>query len=260
MNQKIDGEKIRNTLLEVIVEYSKKGPGYFQVKPILHETVTRLGLRRSEDGELAIITLWHDLYRSGHISWGLNIDNPDLPSVHLTERGRKALEHFSRDPVNPSGYLTYLKSTKGLNPIAESYITESLQTYNANCFKATAVMVGGAAESIVLAIRDSLVNRLNSLGKQVPADLLDWKIKRVIDSISNIIDNQIRNIPEPLKSTYESYWQAFVQQIRATRNDVGHPHSIDPITPENVHAALLIFPELAKLGTELQKWITSSLT
>ncbi len=37
------------------------------------------------------------------------------------------------------------------------------------------------------------------------------------------------------------------EQIRKVRNDAGHPEGIDPVTPEVVHAALLIFPELAKL-------------
>jgi hypothetical protein len=39
------------------------------------------------------------------------------------------------------------------------------------------------------------------------------------------------------------------------RNDTGHPESIDPVTPESVHAALLIFPELAKLVANLETWV-----
>jgi hypothetical protein len=55
-------------------------------------------------------------------------------------------------------------------------------------------------------------------------------------------------------------WPAFTQQIRTARNEAGHPTSVDPITPETVHALLLIFPELAKLGSELKSWVSQHYT
>ena len=47
-------------------------------------------------------------------------------------------------------------------------MSEALTTYDANCIKATAVMVGAAAESLVLEVRDTLVE---SLGGDVPQNL-----------------------------------------------------------------------------------------
>jgi hypothetical protein len=35
---------------------------------------------------------------------------------------------------------------------------------------------------------------------------------------------------------------------------VGHPVSVDPVTPDTVHASLLIFPELATLAEALFQW------
>lgn len=61
-----------------------------------------------------------------------------------------------------------------------------------------------------------------------------------------------------LADMFESFWSAFTQQIRLARNEVGHPKRIDSITPETVHASLLIFPELAKLCSELRSWISKS--
>ena len=49
-----------------------------------------------------------------------------------------------------------------------------------------------------------------------------------------------------------------LEQIRMARNEAGHPKSIDAVTPETVHASLLIFPELAKLCHELRSWISKS--
>jgi hypothetical protein len=43
------------------------------------------------------------------------------------------------------------------------------------------------------------------------------------------------------------------------RNNASHSESIDPVTPEAVHAALLIFPELAKLVPDLETWVNKFL-
>jgi hypothetical protein len=60
---------------------------------------------------------------------------------------------------------------------------------------------------------------------------------------------------KPLAESFSAYWPAFAEQIRGARNDAGHPASVDPVTPETVHAALLIFPELARLAKALEAWI-----
>lgn len=36
----------------------------------------------------------------------------------------------------------------------------------------------------------------------------------------------------------------------------GHPTSIEPVTPDTVHASLLVFPELAALATSLRDWVS----
>jgi hypothetical protein len=48
-------------------------------------------------------------------------------------------------------------------------------------------------------------------------------------------------------------------EIRTTRNEAGHPTSIDPVTPESVHASLLLFPVLASLAGEFLKWVVDDL-
>jgi hypothetical protein len=39
-----------------------------------------------------------------------------------------------------------------------------------------------------------------------------------------------------------------------TRNDAGHPKSVQPVAEEAVHASLLIFPLFAALIGDLAKW------
>lgn len=260
----MDVNQIRETLLQVVNEQAELGAQFQQV-PVLREAAKRLGILFTNriEYQQALLTLWHDLFRNGYLAWGYNIDNPGPPCCHLTENGRNLLRNFSRDPANPDGYMHYLSSQASINEIAESYIKEALQTYNASCFKATAVMVGCAAESIVLELRDALVTRMTVLGKKPSSGLQSWMIKAVLDAIEKELEHYTKNnppssMPKPLADSFSYYWSAFTGQIRSVRNDAGHPSSVDPVTPDTVHAALLTFPLQAKLISEIMSWISTS--
>jgi hypothetical protein len=88
-------------------------------------------------------------------------------------------------------------------------------------------------------------------GEDASAVRLPWKLahealpscrRRIAPSVSSSIGEQIN---------------AFTHQIRTAGNDAGHPVSVDPVTPDEVHASLLIFPQLAALASQLKDWITS---
>ncbi len=230
----------------------------FQSGSVLQESARRLNIRHDTQAQQALLTFWHDLFRTGHIGWGYDILNANPPFCHLTEQGRRTLAHLSRDPMNPDGYMAYLNGQVKLSDTPYSYITEALKTYTADCYKAAAVMVGGAAESIALELRDVLVARMKDLKQPQPKQLMDWKIKTVLRGIEQTLEPKKNMMLKPLAEAFESYWPAFVQQIRTVRNDAGHPRSIEPVTQETVYASLLIFPELAKLTHELKDWISTS--
>ena len=249
------GQEMRSALLEAVKAASHGNEPSFQTGVILGQVAKKLGIRDNLKAEQALLTMWHDLFRQGMIAWGYNISNSQPPFCHLTDQGRLSLVEMSRDPANPDGYMAHIKKRTSIDAIAESYLSEALQTFNAGCMKATAVMVGGAAESAILQLRDTLVNKLTVLGQQVPRTLSDWRIKTVLDALQTTLDQKQSAMPRDLADNYGAYWPAFTQQIRSVRNDAGHPASIDTVTPESVHAALLIFPELAVLALNLKKWI-----
>lgn len=241
-------------MLEVIAEFEGKGSGYFQAGPILREVLQRCQ-NTSTETQQVILTIWHDLFRTGYLAPGLNLDNPDLPFCHITTQGRESLKQLSRDPSNPDGYLAYVGSRSSLDDVSRSYLEEAVHSFNAACYKAAAVMVGGATESLVLRLRDKLVANVSATGATPPAGLNDWRIKTVRDAITAHLNSQRGTMPRELRETYDAYWSGFGEQIRRVRNDAGHPTSVDPVTPETVQASLLIFPELAHLISEMESWI-----
>jgi hypothetical protein len=209
--------------------------------------------------EQAILTQWGELFRTGLVAWGLNLSNPDPPFFHLTERGRQALANSTRDPSNPAGYLRHLASIGSLDPVAMSYLSEGLDCHAAGFFKAAAVMVGAAAESVILKLRDTTEQKLTSLRRPIPKAFKSWQIRTVSDGLRAFFETQKAQFRQDLREPFEAYWSAFAQQIRAARNDAGHPTNVDPVTPDTVHASLLIFPELVRLANALSVWVKKDL-
>ena len=141
-----------------------------------------------------------------------------------------------------------------------SNLAEGLECYVAGLFKAAAVMVGAAAESVILDLRKVTIQKLNLLKQPVPKSMEDWRIKTVSDALRSFFEAHLAQFKRELREPFEAYWSAFAQQIRAARNDAGHPISVDPVTPDTVHASLLIFPELARLANSLSRWVADDLT
>lgn len=255
-DQAITGEMIRQVTLEVVDKCNTQGPGYFQTGTMLREIAETCRVTSTEDQQ-AILTVWHDLFRAGLLAPGYNIDNPSFPHCHVTEQGRERLRHLSHDPANPEGYLHYVGSKATLDDVSRSYLEEAVKTFNSSCYKAAAVMVGGATEALLLQLRDKIVTHLTSAGTSIPAGMNDWRVKTIRDAITSYLDGRRDSMPRTLRDSYNAYWTAFAEQIRQVRNEAGHPTSVDPVTDDSVHGSLLIFPELAKLIGELESWIVS---
>jgi hypothetical protein len=202
----------------------------------------------------AVLAYWNELLRSGTITFGTAENAWKTDVFQLSEVGREALKKLDRDPINPSGYMRHLQERVTINPISESYVREALNTYRAGCHKATAVMIGTAAEGMILSLRDALCNRLKAAKHKPAKGMDDWRIKVICDALAAEFEKWQGQMPTDLSGAYNTYWHGFTAHIRAIRNASGHPNSIDPVTAASVHAALLIFPDFAYLATSLEKW------
>jgi len=254
-------QEIRQVLLEEIQAAQSRNPldGSLQQNTVLTRVSQRLNIINDIELEQAVLAEWFGLFNTGYLSWGHNLSNASPPFCHVTGRGKSALASLSRDPANPAGYLAYLRSLAPLSPVAMSYLVEGLNCYVGGHFKAAAVMIGGATESMVLELRDHLIQRLGELGQPIAPKLNDWRIKSVLDELQQFVDGRKTKLPRELREEFSAYWPAFTQQIRAVRNDAGHPSSVDPVSPEAAHASFLVFPLLAQLATGVDEWIAKHL-
>ena len=72
-------------------------------------------------------------------------------------------------------------------------------------------MIGAAAESLVLELRDLIVSRMTALGRIPSKALQDWKAKTIVDAIYDFIESNKAAIPRPLREAAEGYWSAYMQ-------------------------------------------------
>lgn len=75
--------QIVELLWEIASEMALRGPGWAQQSSVLREAAARIPHSADPRVEQLILTCWHDLFRAGRLSWGLNLDNPDAPFFHV---------------------------------------------------------------------------------------------------------------------------------------------------------------------------------
>ena len=109
-----------------------------------------------------------------------------------------------------------------------------------------------------MSLRDKLVAKITAGGGTPPPDLVTWVISRVLLAIETQLTARVNDMDRNLRERFESYWPAWMGLFRMTRNDAGHPKSIDPITRDAMHAALLLFPEQVRLSFDLSTWVASA--
>ncbi len=88
----IDYETLKQKVQVAATQCVTRGHISSQQKVVLDEVANALGgnmhTKLDLDLQQAILTCWYDLFRDGTFSWGLDLDNPDPPFFHISERRR----------------------------------------------------------------------------------------------------------------------------------------------------------------------------
>jgi hypothetical protein len=77
---------------------------------------------------------------------------------------------------------------------------------------AAAVMLGCASESLILSLRDQLVDKMNFAAIPVPKKLDDWRIKSVIDSLFSYFNSNKSQFEKTLEENFDAYWTALASK------------------------------------------------
>ncbi len=90
---------LRGVVLEVVRDLDSTSRS-LQSSSVFDEVVKRLGLRGLEQ-ERALLTVFGDLFRVGHLAWGYNIHNANPPLVPYHRSGAEGSSHIWSQSEQP---------------------------------------------------------------------------------------------------------------------------------------------------------------
>jgi hypothetical protein len=189
------------------------------------------------------------------------IDNgqqASLPWFKITEWGKRCLENGEYLPFDAGMFIERIrKEIPTLDVIIALYLVESLKCFRNGTFVASAVMVGVAAEQMMLILRKAVHDALSSPEKKKRFDAdSQGQIKRVYDAVWKKLDPVREQMPERLRESVGVELAGVFELVRKTRNEAGHPTGRS-IEREEAEALLLLFPTYAKMFYAVIGWLTN---
>jgi hypothetical protein len=203
--------------------------------------------------------IW-ELIIEGVYTPGTGVQTPNLPYLRATEYGRKCFEAGELTAHDPDGYLRRLKEAcPTIDAITLLYTGEALDTFRAGKHLASTVMIGVAAEKMLLRLVDSVHGALESVQRQTKfqQETKGKGAKKQHDEVLKRLTSPSTPLPAEPESVLTQHIDAIYDLIRRTRNDVGHPTG-RRMERDETHALLLLFPTYCKTVHSLMEWLRSN--
>lgn len=193
---------------------------------------------------LADEVLWQ-LFIQHVITPGKDPSNPDFPWFRVTNYGEKVLEAERFIPHDPTGYLTEVSQTAQsvVGQASLAYLEESLRCFNSGCHLASVLLLGVAAEAVLLRLCDVAKDSLSDPDERTAFSQLKWvkpKHRWLVSKYETLPMRDRRELlPEDLDMTLSSLYEL----IRRQRNELGHPQEQPPaIDRDAAYMYLKLFP------------------
>lgn len=193
---------------------------------------------------LATEVMWQ-LVTQGIVAPGMNSANLTLPFFHITDYGKTVLETERFVPHDPTGYLKEVRGAAKtvVGEVAITYIEEALRCFNSGCQLAAVLLLGVAAECVLLELCKVIHSSLRSAADQKALDgkqTIKHKHRWIVDKYLALPSSTRRErLPESLDLTLTSLYEL----IRRQRNDLGHPQEKPPeLSREQAFVFFRLFP------------------
>ena len=211
----------RDELRKLVIEILRANP-QTHLNAVIGEIRRRHPDFRGYDALLVQEIIW-ELLLQGVLAPGKNSLNLNLPFIHLTEYGERALaeETLLHDPA---GYIQKLEARIGraLPPVVSAYLRESLHSFLAGRDFAAAVLLGIAAAECLRALADRIPGEL-------PTDVTGIAHRFVL-----------LGFPQTEADSLAVAVSGLRRIAGYTRDHAGRPAARE-VTRETAHAHLLLF-------------------
>lgn len=206
--------------------------------------------------------LWQMLAQ-GVIVWGLGGrgGNSQYPWFRLTDHGATVIASGRPQPYDPDGFLAqFKKQIPTADSVTVDYLEEAVRAFNANCFRAAAVLLGAASEKEVLILHDRFGLQITDAKKKASFDSKRGGIHGKYRALKDRLDRMeaANRLSHELAETVRSQLPVAFDAIRNHRNAAGHPDIGGAIDPDTVFLNLRSFIEYARRVVELSDHFKSA--
>ena len=178
--------------------------------------------------------LFWSLIAQGVIVPGLDQSNFDVPFFTLTDFGRRVVNSPDPVPHDPDGYLSHLASVApNVDEIARSYIAEGLECFRRGVYRASLVMLGVAAEKLVLDLAAVVAEKLPPNESNKLSGIAEQRrIAVIFDETIKHLQTRLDRLPGALSDRLPEHLGGIFTIIRVHRNEAGHPTAteVDQLT------------------------------
>jgi len=188
---------------------------------------------------------------SGDTSW---------PFFYITEYGKTYLETEGSAPYDPDGYLSCIKEdSPNVDDAVLLYLTEGLQCFLRSNNIASVVMVGVAAEKVVLNLIDSFASAMSDVSEATTfrRKTQNAMIKTQFDELTKRLYPLKQQLPGELSRDLETYLGSIFNLIRSYRNEAGHPSGAT-VSHEIAYSNLQVFSYFSKNVHRLIQYLSNN--
>lgn len=212
----------------------------------------------------------NDENRVREVLWDLIIErvltigsyhNDSWPWLSLTDYGKKVIGSKLPIPNDPTGYLNRIKNeVPQLDAIIETYLIESIRTYNINQLLSSTITLGCASEKALMILIDAYKESFKDNSKKVNfSKKIEGKfIKTQFGEFDKSIRLILAQLPYKLREDYTITLTGISQMIRYNRNQAGHPTG-KAVDKDTLFANLQVFIPFCKYIYDLKDYLDQNM-
>jgi hypothetical protein len=160
----------------------------------------------------------------GIVGPGFNSENAWWPWFSLTRYGQECLAENALLPHDPARFIDQLQSQMPVDDVEQRFVAQAIEAQRLNLPDASAVMLGSAAEHLILLLGQKIVqsdpsdSKTAKLIRTGPAKALLDQVKKRLDAGSGG-----KQLPRQLEERRDTVFAGIADVIRVARNDSGNP-------------------------------------
>lgn len=144
--------------------------------------------------------------------------------MSVTELGEDYLRHGGPDVYDPDGYVRQLSSRYPVDDVESRFLYQAIGAFHADLPDAAAVMLGAAAEHLILILAEAIAKADSSVAARVRKEM-NRPALSLLTYLGKYLEDRKGQLPRRLGEQVSTTFLGIASMIRVARNDAPIPPS-----------------------------------